>query len=232
MDGRGNIHTGHRERMRKRFIEQGNADGFEDHEMLEMLLYYAVKRSDTNALAHKMIDSFGSFHALLDASVPEIMESCGVSEATAFLVSLMPYIARRYGGSANGQKSRIGSKNDAFDIIQPMITDHASEQFFVVCLDEGYNVIKLKRLAQGTATSTEVRLEAIISMVIKHKAAYAIIAHNHPGHTYGPSGDDIAATEKIKSAFAIINVVLLDHIIICGDKCFSFAQNRICGLHY
>lgn len=226
------VHTGHRKRMRSRFMRDGNFDNFEYHEILEMLLYYSVKRADTNALAHKMINSFGSFHALLDASVQEIMDTCGVSESTAFIVGMIPHLAKRYMDSRNEEYYVINSKNDAFRLLQPMSMGEIRERLYLVCLDGSHKVIKLTQMAQGTVNGTSVQVDRLLEILIKHKAAYAIIAHNHPGNTMKPSSDDIAATNKIKNAFDIINVILLDHIILCGDKCYSFAQNRLCGLEY
>ncbi len=228
----GSIHTGHRQRMRKRFIRDGNLDNFQYHEILEMILYSTIKRSDTNALAHKMINSFGSFHALLDASVQEIMDTCNVSESTAFAVSMLPHIAKRYMESQSQECQVIKTKNDAFRLLQPMAVGEVNERFYLLCLDSKYRVIKLSQLSSGTIDSTSIRVEQLLEILIKHKAAFAIIAHNHPGHTCKPSSNDIAATDKIKTAFDIINVILLDHIILCGDNCYSFAQNRLCGLQY
>ena len=91
-----NIHKGHRERVRERFIKDGNLDSFQDHEIIEFLLFYAIKMRDTNELAHRMIERFGSLHALLNASPKEIAEKCSVSENTAVLVSLIPHLCRRY----------------------------------------------------------------------------------------------------------------------------------------
>lgn len=232
MDKKPCLHTGHRERMRRRFMEDGNFDNFQYHEILEIILYYSIKRADTNALAHKMLDSFGSFHALLNASVYEIMSTCNVSENTAFLISMIPHIAKRYMDSQNTEHCIVKTKNDAFRLLQPMSMGETRERFYLICLDAGHRVIKLERLDRGGVNSTGVRIEQLIEMLMKHKAVYAIVAHNHPGRTMKPSSDDIAATDKIKAAFDMINVVLLDHIILCGDRCYSFAQNRMCGLQY
>lgn len=232
MDNKESIHKGHRERMRRRFIHDGSFDNFQYHEILEIILYYSVKRADTNALAHKMLDSFGSFHALLNASVHEIMSTCNVSENTAFLITMIPHIAKRYMDSMNEDNHIINSKNDAFKLLKPMVLGESKERFFLICLDSAHRVLKIERMEQGSVNHTGIRLERLIELLIKHRAVFAIVAHNHPGRTMKPSADDIAATKRIQMAFEMINVVLLDHIILCGDDCFSFAQNRMCSLQY
>ncbi len=228
----GNIHTGHRERMRKRFMKEGNLDNFNYHEILEMILYFTVKRSDTNALAHKMINSFGSFHNLLNASVEDIMDICNVSESTAFAVSILPHIAKRYKDSQGQEGITLTTKNQVVEYLKSMVSGKSVEEFYLICLDGNYKVIASAKLAEGTKAAMEVRIEHILGMLIKYKVSFALIAHNHPGNTCVPSNNDIAATDKIIQALDIINVVLLDHIIICANDSYSFAQNHLCGLEY
>lgn len=88
------VHKGHRERMRKRFITEG-AKGFADHELLELLLYYAVPRGDVNPLAHKMLAEFGTLSMLLSSDPADISRRCGVKESTAVLLVLQSALAHR-----------------------------------------------------------------------------------------------------------------------------------------
>jgi DNA repair protein RadC len=113
-----------------------------------------------------------------------------------------------------------------------MAMGEKKERIYLVCLDAGYTVINTIGFEAGTVSSTEVSIERMVEAVLRNKAAFAIIAHNHPGNTLRPSTEDIAATSKIKNAFEMIRVDLLDHLILCGNDCFSFAQNKLCDLKY
>lgn len=89
------LHSGHRERMRKRFLATG-FDSFADHEILEVLLYYSIPRIDTNELAHRILDHFGSLSAVFDAEPEEIVKIKGVSDNTAVLIKMIPSLMRVY----------------------------------------------------------------------------------------------------------------------------------------
>lgn len=228
--GDGEMHTGHRKRMRRRYIKDGGFDNFEYHEIVEMLLYYAVKRADTNELAHKMLDEFGSFHALLDASVSEIMERCGVSENTAFIISMIPQAAKRYAESIREKKLCITTKRDVYELLASEMKDRENECFYLICLDSKYCAIKTAVYGKSSANSVDVSVNKLVKAAVESKAVFVIIAHNHPGNTLTPSSNDISATRSVKTALDTVNITLIDHIIMCGDKCYSFAQNKLCGL--
>jgi DNA repair protein RadC len=228
-----NVHSGHRQRLRQRFVEEGGLDSFQYHEIIELLLFYAIPRRDTNELAHRLIDSFGSFHNLLNATPEEISDCCNVSENTAVLISMLPHIAKRYMTSVWDETGKvIASKSDAFEIFKPIALGEQRERFYLACLDKSYRLIRVVKLTEGDTNGTMVYIDKIIEVVLRYKAAFAIIAHNHPGRTMKPSAEDIAATNEIKKALDIVNVRLVDHIIVCGDKCYSFAQNSLCHLKY
>lgn len=89
-----NVHAGHREKVRQRFIEEG-LDSFEDHQVLEILLFYAIPRRDTNELAHKLLERFGTLEAIFDSSVEEIMDKGQVSKNTAVLIAMIPHLSKR-----------------------------------------------------------------------------------------------------------------------------------------
>ena len=90
-----NEHSGHRERMRKKFIENG-FDVFETHEALEMFLYYAIPRKDTNPLAHRLLDRYITVGGVCDAPIDELMKEFGLSENAAALLKMLPEMARLY----------------------------------------------------------------------------------------------------------------------------------------
>lgn len=108
------MHEGHRKRVKDRFLSEG-LDAFEDHQVLELLLFYCIPRRDTNELAHRMIKEFGSLAGLFEAEPKDISKRCGVSENTAILVSLVPSLARRYFKARWGEKPKLDLSSKAGD---------------------------------------------------------------------------------------------------------------------
>jgi DNA repair protein RadC len=227
-----NIHKGHRSRMRERFMRDNSLDNFEYHEIVELILYYSIKQSNTNPLAHRLLNTYGSLHALLEAKPEDIMKRCGVSENTAVLLSLIKHIAKRCNDSLEVDSVFVKSKRDAFKVLKTVFADDRREGFWLVCLDVSHRVMCVSKTSEGTKDSAVVYVDRIVEKVTEAKAAYAIIAHNHPSGVMRPSCDDIDSTVKIVKAIATVNVVLLDHIIFCNNNCYSFAQHGLCNLKY
>lgn len=90
----GGVHAGHRSRMRKRFLATG-LEGFQDHEVLEFLLYYAIPRRDVNETAHLLLDRFGTLSGVLDAQAEDLCAVPGVGPATAHFLSLIPPVTQQ-----------------------------------------------------------------------------------------------------------------------------------------
>ena len=128
-----NLHSGHRERVRKRFIKEGSFDNFEYHQILEFILFYSIKQQDTNELAHKMLNEYGSFHALMDASPEDIMKRCKVSEVTAVLITMFPPIIKKYLQSKWTRNEIIDSPKLAYKYFESLLMGRGNESFYMLC---------------------------------------------------------------------------------------------------
>ncbi|MBR1737248.1 MAG: hypothetical protein IJ736_09575 [Firmicutes bacterium] len=223
-----NVHKGHRERVRERFIKEGNLDSFQDHELIEFLLFYAIKMRDTNDLAHRMIDRFGSLHELFNASPKELTEKCGVSENTAVLISIIPHLCRRYLRSSwDRDNFKIESSKAASKYFDALLAGLDYETFYMVGLDVRKRIKCTVKISQGNITGAKVYVDKVMSEALLHKVKFVIIGHNHPGLTRSPSEADIDSTRKIKIALDAVGIKLVDHIIVCGEDNYSFAENKI-----
>ncbi len=229
-----NIHKDHRKRVRARFIKDGSLDSFEYHQILEMLLFYAIPRKDTNELAHILLNEYGSFHALLNADPEELMERFKLTEPAAVLISLMPHIARKYLNSAwvINNSSTISSLASASEYFDSILAGKPYESFYMLCLDAKKRLEKCVKISDGNSNSSPIYIDNIVSYALLYKACFVIIGHNHPGGTPQPSDGDINVTKKIKSALEPLGIKILDHIIVCGKENFSFAKKGLCKLKY
>lgn len=220
------LHEGHRQRVKTRFLSEG-LDAFEDHQVLEMLLFFCIPMKDTNELAHKMIGEFGSLAGLFEADPKDICKRCGVKENTAILVSLIPSLSRRYFKGKWGDKPVLNSSTKAGEYAVSLFTGRTYEVFFVICLDSQNRVNYAALLHEGTLNEVSVYPRLVVEMVLRHQANSVILAHNHPGGSLNPSNDDIELTKKIKAALEPISVKVVDHIIVAGDKYMSFKERNL-----
>lgn len=221
-----NVHAGHRQRIKNRYINEG-LDGFDDHQVLEMLLFYCIPMRDTNALAHRMIVEFGSLANLLEADPKDIVTRCKVSESTAVLVSLTPQLSRRYQKCKWGEKPLLNSSSKAGEYAVTLFAGRTYENFFLICMDNQNRVNYSALVHQGTINEAPVYPRLIVENALRHQANSVILAHNHPGGSLIPSRADMDITKKISAALEAISIKVIDHIIVAGDSFISFAEKGI-----
>lgn len=214
------VHDGHRQRMKSRFKESG-ASAFDDHNLLELLLYYAVPRRDTNELAHNLINRFGSYSAVLEASIDELMTVDGIGENTAVLIKLVPEMSRRHMLNMATEKT-IDSASKAGKYFVAKYTYETVEVAYAMFLDSKNRIISCREISRGVVNGTDISIRAIAEQALSCKATSVIIAHNHPDGIPVPSAEDELTTQKIKVALSTVGIRLADHIVVGGDKFVSF----------
>ncbi len=215
-----NIHSGHRERMKARFSENGLA-GFSDVEALELLLFYAIPRRNTNELAHELINRFGSFRGVMEADIAELGSVAGIGDNAAILIRLTNELNHRYMRSSRPEGMVIKSSSDAGEYILPLFSYKADESVYILCLNSRSAVCHCQELASGMSNKVHFTTRSIVDIAIQHHAARMIIAHNHLSGTALPSEADISSTRLLKQALGVIGVELIDHIIVCDDDFVS-----------
>ena len=220
-----NIHANHRQRMRKRYRQQG-LDGFHEHEVLEILLYYCYPRCDTNKIAHKMLDEFKTLQHLFEANVETIMARLGCTENIAILLNLMPAIAKCYLRSKWGEKVELTSPEAAGEYAINLFVGEQVENFYALCMDTRLRINRACLISKGTVDEVSVFVRELVRKAIEYQAASIILVHNHPGGTIKPSLDDNAVTSRVRDALKLINVSVNDHIIVADGKYFSYAMRR------
>jgi len=220
------LHEGHRNRVKGRFLSEG-LDGFCDYQALELLLFYAIPMRDTNELAHKLINEFGSLHGLLEADPEDICKRSGVSENAAVLITMIPQISRMYLNEKWGEKPLINSSTKSGEYAVSLFIGRTYEAFYVLCLDAQNRVNFSDLVHEGTINEAPVYPRLIVETALRHQANAVVLAHNHPGGSLKPSSADIEVTKKISNALGAISIKVIDHIIVAGDKYYSFAEKGL-----
>jgi len=221
-----NPHKGHRQRVKNRVVKEG-IDSFEDHQILELLLFYCIPMKDTNELAHQLMNEFGSLTGVFDADPKDLCAKAGVTENTGILLSLIPALARRYNQGKFSEKEVLNSTSKAGDYAIALFTGRLNEVFYVICLDSQNKVNHATLLHEGTINEAPVYPRMIVETALRHQATSIILAHNHPGGSLEPSQADVDVTRKIKLATEAISITVADHIIVAGESYYSFAENRM-----
>lgn len=223
-----NVHSGHRARVRKKFLLNG-IDSFETHEVLELLLFYAVPMKNTSELAHNLLDSFGSISAVLDAPVDALMNT-GLTETQAVLLRLIPEISRLYIDDKHNNDSKIIDDETLPDKILRKFIGRENENVLLLLLDAKGKEVFCGIVSKGSLNDTSLPVRKIVDYSLRYNAKSVIIAHNHPSGVALPSREDMETTANLKSALDVIGVRLLDHYIVADNDCVSLAQSRIAPL--
>ena len=226
-----NVHGGHRQRLRDKYIHNG-LEVLADHEVLELLLFYCIPRKDTNTLAHQMIQEFGALNYLFDADPLEISRRCGVSEGTGVLVSMIPRLYKRYAAAKWNKRAELDTSTKAGEYAVSLFAGETNECFYMLCLDSQSKLIFPALVSRGTIDETQIYPRQIVELALKYNAASVILVHNHPGVSLAPSRNDIEATKRIMGALQPIDVNVVDHIIVAGVKYYSFSEKRLLNLMY
>ena len=225
MSEKESLHSGHRKRLREKFNK--GKETFKEHELLELLLSYSVPRKDTNALAHKLINEFGSLSKVLSANPDLLTRVDGIGEISATLISLVDYIKKL----ESSEKIEV-VKLDNIDSVKKLATsllkglDH--EVFYMFYLDANRKILGHTKLDDGSPSSVSLDFNAFTKGVLAYKPKSAVIIHNHFAKFPYPSEADDKATASICTFLNFHKVTLFDHVIVSNDEAYSyFYDNRL-----
>lgn len=218
------VHEGHRKRMLSRFLE-GGADNLHPHEMLEMLLFYAIPRRDTNEIAHELISTFGSLRAVFDAPASEIAKVKGMGEYSATLLKMVPELVRFY-FMEDENPVIISSIEEAAEYLRPRFIGRTRETVFLLCLDNKGKVIACVKVGEGSVNSTSISIRQVVELAVKFNASSIVLAHNHPGGVAIPSREDFDTTRNLVDLCRNINIPLIDHLVFSDNDYVSLAQTN------
>lgn len=219
-------HEGHRERMKKRFLRYG-LESFEDHQVLELLLFYAVPRQDTNELAHRLLDTFGSLDRVFEALPEELMSVSGIGEHAAALIRLLPEVARRSRIVRESAAVVLSDRESMGRYLVPRFMNQRVEIVLLLCLDAKLNVLDCRQIGSGGLNSASFSIRDIVQHCLMRNARYAVLAHNHLSGIAVASTEDIYATREVKKALGLVGVKLLEHFIVTDGEFMALPVETI-----
>ncbi|MBQ6907299.1 MAG: DNA repair protein RadC [Clostridia bacterium] len=218
------LHEKHRERLKEKFLEFG-LDGLEDHELVELLLFYAVPRQNTNEIAHRLINEYGRISDILEADTENLMKIKGISKHSAVLFKLILASVNKYMNEQNDIANAMLTPQNIDKYIKNLFYGHTNEVAYALLLDKECVVKKVKKLSTGTVNAAPIYPREVVKLAVNEKYPYILLAHNHPNGNAMPSQNDLKITKTIELALNFVEVRLVDHVIVSGEKVISLAKN-------
>ena len=218
--------TGHRERLRKRFLD-GGFERFSDEEVVEFLLTLGTPRGDVKPSARQALKDFGSLSAVLSAPIEKLTEIKGIGPKNALYLKFVHQVAGRYLKDRADGKPFFGSSQAVFDYLFHSMRDLKREIFKVLFLNRKNELIYDQDVFFGTLTGSAVYPREIMTLALERKAAGLVFVHNHPSGDPAPSPEDRKLTRDLIWAARILSIQVVDHIIIGHNRYYSFADQGL-----
>ena len=216
MPNNDSLHAGHRSRMRERYKDSEGA-GFSDHELLEMLLYYALPRVNTNEMAHSLLNHFGSLVGLFKASVSDLTNVEGIGENAAILLKIVFDFHMRM-LTEDDSKAAYTTFSQIGDYFLKLFAHEDTEKMIMLMFDRRGRIVKQANVANGDVERAAVDLCKMIGHALYKPVVSVAIAHNHPSGILEASLADKSATMRLEQSLSDIKVRLIDHYIIADGK--------------
>lgn len=220
------VHENHRQRVKTRYETYG-IDMFDEHQALELLLFYCVPRRDTNEIAHNLINRFGSFGQVLDAPLKELEKVGGVGHNVALYLKLLRDSQRYYHTHKERETVFLQDLNACGRYLTNYFDGYKIESVYMLGLDAKCKVLCCREIGKGNVNSAAVSIRKIVDIALNENLTSVILAHNHPSGLALPSEADVQTTFRISQALKAIDVTLVDHIIVFESDFVSMNQSRL-----
>ena len=220
-------HSGHRERLREEFLAR--PESFPDHKVLELLLFYALPRRDTNPIAHDLIDRFGSLAGVLDADPEAVARVAGMGRQSAVLLQVVKELGRRYQTLRAGLEGIVSDTRAAANVLRPCFYGAKNELVYLLCMDGKGKLLSCPKIGEGSVNAAEVIPRKVVNAALLSNATMVVLAHNHVSGLALPSQEDRATTLYLRDLLAQVGVTLLDHLVFVDDDMVSMADSGFLG---
>lgn len=228
-----NIHSGHRKRVKANVIKNGFSQ-LEEHKLLELMLFYSIPREDTNVLAHKLINHFGSFEEVFKADIEQLRRVDGIGDNTAVMLAGMGEAFRRISKSKPPRKRVYKNTEDLKQLAVSLLQGEKTEKVLLLCFDARKTLKRYTVISEGDEVSSEIDMKLFIKNLVDTDSSIAVLAHNHPTSSAEPSAYDVDSTRMICVTLRKIGYALADHIIVGenGDAYSMYLDPAFSRLFY
>lgn len=220
------IHTGHRQRLKERFRQEG-LDSFDELHVLELLLFYAIPQGDTNPLAHELLRRFGSLTGVLEAKREELEQVKGLGAHSVTLLRLVTELSRYYAVQRMSMERVLPTLEKCGEYLVPFFIGQREETVYLLCLDGKCKVLACRKLGQGGVNSVGVPIRRVVETALNTNASSVILAHNHPSGLALPTTEDVQVTKKVATALDLVGVRLADHVIVADQDFVSLTDSGL-----
>ncbi|MGN0770992.1 MAG: RadC family protein [Christensenellales bacterium] len=214
--------------MRERVLKEG-MENFQDHEVLEYLLYPFIPRKDTNPIAHELINRFGSLSGVLESDCQMLEEVPNMTANAALFLVTLPQIIKKYNLSKFGAKPDLSTHGRIKEYCRTLLADLNYEAIYLLALDNKGRLINKSLIGQGNIEDCKLMTRKMVLMCHNLAAPNVYIAHNHPSGVAQPSVNDIEFTKWAVTALEVLGVRLVDHLIVAKQQVYSFEQDGKLG---
>lgn len=224
------IHDGHRRRFDEK-MERMDFAFLEEHEQLEKILFNVMPRGDVNALAHRLIDAYGSLYGVLTTHPSELSKIDGVGNRVAqYLYDLLPLL-----GCVERCVMQEGSKENPYlttteargHYAKTLFYGKLTECCFLISLDRKQRAYRFDKISEGDPEETPLYMREIVKLAMRNGAKAVILAHNHPSGNREPSMADLSSTRILSRGLSTMGIPLLDHLIVSCGEYFSMKEHGI-----
>jgi len=215
------------DRPREKLILKGKS-ALSDAELIAILLGSGTNTLSAVDLAKKVLQpASNNLHELARLTVKDLVKIKGIGEAKALTIVAALELGRRRKDLETTEKTKITGSKDVYDLIKADLLDIAHEEFWILLLNRANRVIKKVQISQGGVAGTVADPKIIFKLALDELASGIILAHNHPSGNLVASQADLDLTKKLREAGKLLDIQVLDHLIVAGQKYFSFADEGL-----
>jgi DNA repair protein RadC len=215
------------DRPREKLILKGKA-ALSDAELIAILLGSGTPSLSAVDLAKKVLQSVGNnLHDLARMTVKDLIKTKGVGQVKALTIVAALELGRRRKELEVNERPKITGSRDVYDVIKADLLDIPHEEFWILLLNRANRIIRKSQISQGGIAGTVADPKIIFKLALDELASGIILAHNHPSGNLTASQADLDLTKKLKEAGKLLDIQVLDHVIVAGQKYFSFADEGL-----
>ena len=216
----------HRQRVKARFQEEG-LDHFDPVHALELLLFYAIPQKDTKPAARALLDRFGSYAAVMEATAAELETVAGIGKHAAVFLNLIHAAGRYYQVQKAAEEKILDDVEKYGHYLLQRFYGTRRETVYLLCLDAKCKVLGCQLVGEGDVNSANVPIRRMVEIALASNASSVILAHNHPSGVAVPSTEDIDTTQRLARALGAMDIILADHIVVADNDFVSMTQSRM-----